>query len=926
MTMTDNKRLRAQIMTSAATGLALIFTANAQAAQPQQEETEVEEIVVSGFRASLENAIMKKRNSSSITESITAEDIGKLPDTSIAESLARLPGVAAQRLDGRANVISIRGLSPDFTTATLNGREVVSTGNNRGVEFDQYPSELLNGVTIYKTPDASLTSQAIGGTIDMQTIRPLSQKERIISVGVRGEYNDLGGLNPDISEYGYRANIAYVDKFADDTIGIALGYARLYSPTQEERYQAWGLSGVGTKADGSNFVDASGNEVDPGTLALGGLKPYVKSNKLKRDSFMGVLEYEPDDSFNTSIDVFYSEFEDDQRLRGIEMPFFWHNSVLQDGMTVEDGIATQGAFDVQGILRNDFQIIEADNTSIGWNTEYHVNETLSLELDLSYSKVDRETTSIESYAGTGRARSGQFDRVGYTFGDSGADLTHQLDYSDPSLFFLANPQTWGDPLGTGLGDNQDGFNNNPKVEDELKAMRFTAEQQFDGAISSIEMGVRFSEREKQLINDGFYLSSSAYPDAVSIPDEYLLGTVDLGFIGLGDMIAYDSFKLYNDGFYISTNENTTALGRTTESFYVKEEVFQAYAQANIDTELGGVPLTGNIGLQAVHTKQSAKGKAARLDAGVLTTFDREGSDKYWEFLPSANFNFEVAENQKIRLGVARTLARARMDDLNVSFSFDFDDSRVDSTNLSQSPWSGKGGNVNLKPWLAWQYDLSYEIYFGKGGYVALAGFYKDLENYIFDASLVGDFTGIVPPSGAVPTLNQGLVTVPSNGNGGKIYGAEFTASLPLDMITPALEGFGIIFNASITDSKVKEFADSEATDLPGLSKKVVNTTVYYENHGFQARVSSRYRSKFLGEVSGLSLARDMDWVGAENIIDAQISYDFTEVGFDNLSVQFQVTNLTNEEFSTTRDGGGVSFFRDYQKYGRNFMLGMSYKF
>ena len=148
---------------------------------------------MTGIRAGIESAISVKRDSTSIVEAISAEDIGKLPDVSIAESIARLPGLAAQRVAGRAQVISVRGLSPDFSTTLLNGREMVSTGDNRSVEFDQYPSELVSGVTVYKTPDAGLVGQGLSGTMDMQTVRPLSYRRiRRRIVGMRGQHNSLG--------------------------------------------------------------------------------------------------------------------------------------------------------------------------------------------------------------------------------------------------------------------------------------------------------------------------------------------------------------------------------------------------------------------------------------------------------------------------------------------------------------------------------------------------------------------------------------------------------------------------------------------------------------------------------------------------------------------------------------------------------------
>jgi outer membrane receptor protein involved in Fe transport len=172
----------------------LIATAVAPAyaqTAPGAEEAKLQSVTVAGIRRGIEDAISVKKDSSSIVEAISAEDIGKLPDVSIAESISRLPGLAAQRVGGRAQQISVRGLSPDFSTTLLNGREQVSTGDNRSVEFDQYPSELISGVTIYKTPDAGLIGQGLSGTIDMQTVRPLAFSGRAVALNARGEKNSL---------------------------------------------------------------------------------------------------------------------------------------------------------------------------------------------------------------------------------------------------------------------------------------------------------------------------------------------------------------------------------------------------------------------------------------------------------------------------------------------------------------------------------------------------------------------------------------------------------------------------------------------------------------------------------------------------------------------------------------------------------------
>ena len=212
-----------------------------------QAAPEVETVVVTGIRHGIEDAITLKRDSSSIVEAISAEDIGKLPDTSIAESISRLPGLTSQRAEGRASAISLRGTDPGFTTALLNGREQVSTGDNRSIEFDQYPSELLSAVVVYKTPDAGLVGQGLAGTIDLRTTRPLDYGRRAMAFNIRAERNSENDLGADSADSGYRASFSYIDQFFDDRVGLAIGYARLDSPLATQgagTYEPWHANGT----------------------------------------------------------------------------------------------------------------------------------------------------------------------------------------------------------------------------------------------------------------------------------------------------------------------------------------------------------------------------------------------------------------------------------------------------------------------------------------------------------------------------------------------------------------------------------------------------------------------------------------------------------------------------------------------------------
>lgn len=929
-------RYRAGLLASAATSLALLVSPVSVLAQDDADsestDDSIEEITITGIRGSIINSVSKKRNNTSIVEAVSAEDIGKLPDQSIAETIARLPGLAAQRLDGRANVISIRGLAPDFTTTTLNGREQVSANNGRAVEYDQFPSELINGVTVYKTPDAALMSQAVGGTVDMQTIRPLAFGKRAIAFNLRGEYNDLGALNSGTSAVGYRGSVSYIDQNEDGTVGWAIGYARMMSPTQEERWQAWGFDPAGNQWNGPNLNDDDGNLAVAGLseddLVLGGAKPYVKSNELTRDGLMGVLEVQATDDLHYTMDAYYSKFDDKQTLRGIEVPLRWAQNSDQrmlDNPTVTDGVVTRAVFnDGIVVVRNDFVDREAETLALGFNMDYVANENLTFDLDLSYSSVDRVESNTEIYLGTGRgAENGARDRLRYRLREDGsAFVGGTLDYSDPNLILLGGPANWGGGLvNAGLYDSadaQDGFINAPETNDELVAVKLSATQTLDEAyISSIDVGVRYSSRKKQLQDNGYFLTLNAYPDALTVPDQYLLEPTSLDFLGMGNVIAVDARALVADGYYVQNSEALSTVSRTTNSWIVEEKVFQAYAMANIETE----NVTGNIGVQAVYSDQSSDGFAAVIRDGVVDTSPVTEGDTYWHILPSMNLSYNIDDDNKLRLAVARTLARQKMSSLNAGFSFGYD--------TTQNLWTAGGGNPNLQPITMWQYDLSYETYFAEGGYAAIAAFYKQVGGFPFNTSAEYDFSGIVGDLGdaisaatGMDVPDIGLRSYTDNVDGGKIYGLELSTSIPFDMFNEALTGFGFIGSASFTKSSIPDPGTEEDIAMPGLSETVLNGTLYFEKNGFESRVSVRHRSDFLGEVSALSLTRQEVSVDAETIVDAQISYDLGNIGQEGMKVMFQVNNLTNQAFTTRFDNGYV---RDYQNYGRTFLIGLSYR-
>ncbi len=909
------------------------FAAEEAKASDKTAEEDVEVIQVTGFRKSIVESINLKRYSSNVVEAISAEDIGKLPDSSIAESIARLPGLAAQRIDGRASKVSIRGFGENESGTTLNGREQVSIGDNRGVEFDLYPSEIMSGVTVYKTPNASLEGEGIAGVIDLQTIKPLNQDGRVIQFNGTYEKTSFDKLNPDGDDAGLKGTFFYMDQFADDTLGVAFAYTTMTSPNQEKRWNSWGYP---------TFTYEDGSE---GSI-LGGAKPFVRSSTLDRDSAMLVIEAAPRDDMKMTFDALYVDFLDTKILRGIEVPFAWgQGSISGDTATIdpETGFVTSAITqDQRVVVRNDYEERDAQLMSFGFNTNWAVSDNWMLDFDVSYSKVERDVYSVESYSGTGRGDSrGAADDLGYTFdsGNTGATFTHGLDYSDYNLIQLGGPLSWGwsgalndahNITGTEYENQaQDGFINTPNIDDELMSLKFAASQEIDSNfITDITYGVSYREREKTKKSEGYFmtLSSFSYPDnpgMQSVPEEYRLGSANLDFIGMGDMIAYDTMGLINDGYYSLLQESLTNPTHATKSWTVNEKVMSAFVQAEISTEIAGMPLTGNFGVRYVYTDQSSQGNAFNTVNGLVVTEPTDVSHDYNNFLPSLNLSMQIDDSQTLRFGVAQTISRARLDEMNASYSAKYNQQPDEQGNF----WEIEGGNPSLEPKEALGIDLSYENYFSDEGYFAVALFHKDLQNWIFDGSYAVDMTGVADPStGELPPTTTGTGKGKVNGGDGTLWGYELSATLPLNMLSEHLDGFGIIASYTGVESDMKD-QNGDDYELPGLSESITSATFYYDKNGFSARASMRKRDAFKGDVYGLGFNTvQVDIVG-ETIVDAQIGYDFGEGGFENLeglSIFLQAYNLTEEPF-TSLQGDNALQVRDYQDYGSTYLLGFSYK-
>ena len=917
-------------------------------AREQAKQDDIEVIAVTGYRGSLQKAQAIKMSESSVVEVLSAEDIGKLPDTSIAESLARLPGLAGERRNGRTSGLSVRGFNENYVGTSLNGRELLGMGDNRGVEYDLYPSEIVSTAVVYKTPDATVMAQGIGGTIDLQTVRPLTA-ESTLTFNANFEQNDYSAGNPDFDNNGHRFSINFVDKFLDDTVGVALVVSSMETPRQELQFRGWGYANVNldNPRRATDTVD-----VPAGTVVSGGHDSFTRSAMLERDSFAAIIEYMPTDKLTLKFDALYVDFLENDVRRGLEEGGAEWGTGDYTITGVENGLVTSGYYDgFHSVVRNDARSQEADLMTFGLNLEYELSDDWTAQLDISSGKVEKTITDVESYSGVGRAgtpgrplaaRSWTMTPTGVIFSDH--PTLGSVDYTDASLMRLAGPQAWGGALnpierfqgqpGFGPDTAQDGFVNQPDFEETLDSIRL----QFNGfvnwgIITGVETGLVYQERSKTKINNGAFLTAPSWPGDVAIPNP--LGVADLSFIGIAGVTAYDSLGLYNSGYYIETDAALLENGRFGDTYKIDEELTTAFAKFDLNTEVAGMMVQGNFGLQVVNAKQSGDGFSTTSNAqGFTVATPVSDSDSYTDILPTLNLSVEVADRQYVRTALSKVISRPRMDNMrpNAQVTFQFNDGNILSTDPQNSPWGGNAGNTRLKPLEANQFDLAYENYYHDNGFFSASFFFKDLKNWHRNDTVIADFSDVYIPGfhqssdatgNLPPELFVGGISQVIDGLQGFVRGYEFQASVPFEIVHEALDGFGIVASATFMDGKL-----DDGQPVPGLSNEIYTLTAYYEYKGFEFRVSGTKRDEFVSEGRGLSLSLVADADRGAELWDAQIGYDFSESGIDGLDglrVTFQVQNITDEPTLRT-NGADVRQVTEYKSYGANYMLGLNYKF
>jgi len=652
-------------------------------AQPPADK---DAIVVTGIRRSLQDSINIKRRERGTVEAVSAEEIGKLPDVSIAESIARLPGIAAQRVAGRAQIVSIRGFSPDFTTVLLNGRQQASSGFNRAVEFDQYPSELMGSVVVYKTPDADIVGMGLSGTVDLRTIRPLEYGKRAIAVNLRGQWDEGGGRNKDFSKYGGRGSVSYIDQNESGTLGWMMSYAHLDAPGHTNHTKNWFYGDFDT----------------PGIQTLQGYEFRAINTHDVRDGITGSVEWKPSDAVHSVLDLYYSRFKQKTTTTGAEgATSSWSGDpTTYTNVTTEtrDGVV----FDVADHVNNIVPVLRWDDNkrvdhlfSAGLNNDFRIAEHTHLLADLSYSSNKRKESDTEIFGGYGVGPDlltrvlDSFDRV-VPVNDFQQLTNFGLDYADASQVSLGDRGGWG-------GYGSEGHIKSPHIKETLASGDLTLRQDLAGSgiggfFSNVEAGLDYTHRHKQKTVSELDLFLKNNRDQVLIDPRFLTGPVSFGFASDADILGVDVTDLVNNGGYYDIVQLEDS-NHFDKAWDIKEDILTFKAKANIDSG----DLHGNVGVQVVRQKQESTGLRINTAVSPIQLLNVKEGATYTDVLPSLNLYYDLDRHNRIRFALAKVMARPRMDDMRANLVPNFDGQCTDDQPPCDAthpahPWTASGGN------------------------------------------------------------------------------------------------------------------------------------------------------------------------------------------------------------------------------------------
>ncbi len=880
---------RQTMLLAAASGLSLLAVSSAAWAQDTAvSDTQVEEVVVTGVRKSLRDALDVKQGSDKVVEAISAKDIGVLPDVTIAESIARLPGVNATRDRGNDSQAVVRGLGARLVLGTINNREVASSEPDRNVRWEVYPSEVVSGVQVYKSQSADLIAGGVAATINISTLDPLDYKGPSVVLRAGPVFYDGGKDIPNYNTTGYRASGSFVQKINDD-LAIVIGLTNQRQKNGYGSFTGWGYNDSAARppAGASDYSSDVDHDGDLDATPWGAQMSASRIDQ-KRTGVSGGLQWKPTDNFELKADALYSKIKitevQDQTVWGANNWGNWNtgtgNIGWNDGTYNATGAsytivnntvvaATLPYSSVQTVLAKYSE--DKDLFAGGLNGKW-TGDQWTVAGDVSYSKAKRTNTW----------KAVRFEAwPTWTSFDWRAGRTPTITTSEDSI----NLSQTADLAGSYDGPEH--------LRDELKAAALDFTRDFgDGVFKSVQFGARISDRTKDHNSYSFAPTATGATIPASLLTSYKLsGGANVPALLTGDIDKIAAIA-YGAGAFNIAN----ATEELAERWSVNEKVYEGYGKLNFAADaFAGSWLTGNVGVRVVHTETSSDGMQQQTDNSyTAVTVDND----YTDVLPSANLKFDFQEGRIFRLGLSKVIARPPLDELRASRSL-----------ANWAPWTGSAGNPNLKPFEALQLDASFEYYFRPEALAAISYYYKDVDSYIGWKQSAVTYGG-----------QTYAVSSPVNGGSGYIQGVEFTFQTPFFFLPKGFDKFGIYSNYAYVDSDLHEFSPvNNPLSLTGLAKNTATVDLWYANGPIEARLGWKYHSP-MTVIYGWS-GSDLQTLATEKTLDFSSSYQINEM----VGVRFQVNNLTNQELRMYRDNDPNRIGR-YDSYGRRYLVDVTLKF
>lgn len=857
---------------------AAVATQDAPAAAPVSAPAQ--EVVVVGVRKSLRDALEVKRAQTGVMEAISSKDIGALPDVTIAEELDRLPGVTASRDRGNDSQASIRGLGARMVLGTVNGREVASSEPDRNVRWEIYPSEVISGVSVYKSSEARLISGGISGTVDIQTIHPLDYKGPEWVVRAGPVYYNGGTAFPGYNGMGYRGAVSFVKKLTPD-LGIVVGLTTQQQKNGYESVQGWGYNSGSDRGPVLASQPTTNYSTPWGAQAEGD-----RLTETRLGASAGV-QYRPSSAFQLTYDILYSDIkineDQDQAYYGNNV---WGNWDGGNYGAYTDGATQSGK--APTIVNGDVVAASTtwapDNSVVAKYTED--KKLLVTGLNGKWTEGLWTISADGSYSKAERYNLWKADEFEYWPALMSYDFTGR-----PVIKVSSAPQSNAQTPAAGQWTSG-------AVTDTLSSLHLDARRDFSGGLfTSLLFGARYSDRDKALGSATATVAATATSLNANLISGYSFKHFDVPTILTGNFDALAAAEYAPGSFNVNAKS-------TPITDHVKEHVWEGYAEGTYASEWSGVPVDGNVGVRVLNVKTDSAGTSTvagswvQNSSGVwvqqMITTPVTGGTKYTKVLPSATARFDFGEGKYLKLSAAEVVSRPPLNDMIIT-------RQISST----APYTGASGNPYLKPFEAAQLDASYEWYYGKDALAAISTYYKDVHNYVGYASRQETING-----------NVYTLTSPVNANkGGYISGAEMTWQTPFTFI-PGGDHFGIYSNYAYVQSNLHEMTDN--MPLNGLAKNTVTADLWYSDHGIDLRLGTKYHSTYTA-IYG--------WDDTQLIrVKPEASVDFSAGYTVNKAIQvrLQANNLLNTPLRTY-DDDRTSRLGRYDLYGQRILLDITFR-